>query len=120
MIYGIGNDILEIKRMEQSIKSERFLTFSFSEAERELFSSHPAKLAGCFAAKEALSKALGTGIRGFSLDEISVLRDDLGKPYFIFSGNIAKIIEAKKLVAHVALTNSKEYVVANVLLEEMK
>lgn len=118
MIYGIGNDILEIARMEKSIESERFMAFSFSEAERTLFSGKPAKLAGCFAAKEALSKALGTGVRGFSLDEISVLRDELGKPYFVFTGSIKKIIETKCLTAHVALTNSNEYAVANVVLEE--
>ncbi len=118
MIYGIGNDLLEISRMEKSMESERFMAFSFSAAERTLFSDKPVKLAGCFAAKEALSKALGTGVRGFSLDEISVLRDELGKPYFVFTGNISKIIESKSLTAHVALTNSKEYVVANVVLEE--
>ncbi len=118
MIYGVGNDLLEISRIEESMLSERFMAFSFSAAERTLFSDKPTKLSGCFAAKEALSKALGTGVRGFSLDEISVLRDELGKPYFVFTGNIKKIIEAKHLTAHVALTNSKKLVVANVVLEE--
>lgn len=117
MIYGIGNDLIEIARIEKSMQNGRFMTFCFTEEERDAFGTNAQKLAGCFAAKEALSKALGTGVRGFSLDEISVLRDDIGKPYFVFAGKIAEIMTEKKLRAHLALTNTAGLAMANVLLE---
>ncbi len=117
MIYGIGNDLVEISRIEKSVQNERFCTFCFSNLERQAFTGNSQKLAGCFAAKEALAKALGTGVRGFSMDEISVLRDELGKPYFLFSGKIEQIIDSRGLQAHLALTNSGDLVIAFVVLE---
>ena len=117
MIYGIGNDVVEIARIEKNLGSGRFMSFVYSQAEREAFGGNAQKLAGCFAAKEALSKALGTGVRGFSLDEISVLRDALGKPYFVFGGNIARIVGELGVTAFVALTNAAGLAVANVNLE---
>lgn len=117
MIYGIGNDLVETERIKKSMDTARFLTFCFSAAEREAMGGQVQKLAGCFAAKEALAKALGTGVRGFSMDEISVLRDSYGKPYFIFEGHIKTIIEEKNLQTHLALTNTEKYVSAVVVLE---
>ena len=117
MIYGIGTDITEIKRIEKSSLSSRFLEFCFSVDELREFASAGSKLAGCFASKEALAKALGTGVRGFSLSEVSVLRDTLGKPYFRFSGNIKRIIEEKGLRAHLSITNTAELAQAFVVLE---
>ena len=117
MIYGVGNDIIEIKRLVKSIENERFMSFCFSDTEKELFGGNAQKLGGCFAAKEALSKALGTGVRGFSLDEITVMRDELGKPFFEFSGKIKSIIEQNKLKVHLGITNSNEYIYAIVILE---
>lgn len=117
MIYGIGNDLVEIARIEKRLEDERFLAFCFSQAERAAFGGQAQKLAGCFAAKEALSKALGTGVRGFSLDEISVLRDELGKPYFVFAGSIAEILRSRGLRAFVALTNTAGLAAASVVLE---
>ena len=118
MIYGIGNDLIEISRVEKSLENERFYTFTYSAAERAAFGRNAAKLAGCFAAKEALSKALGTGVRGFSLDEISVLRDSLGKPYFVFAGKIADIVASLGVTAFAALTNTAQFALADVVLEK--
>ncbi|MEG2633781.1 MAG: holo-ACP synthase, partial [Oscillospiraceae bacterium] len=117
MIYGVGNDLVEISRIAKSMQTERFMTFVFSQAERTAFWGNAQKLSGCFAAKEALSKALGTGVRGFSMDEISVLRDELEKPYFVFEGEIADIMLKNKLTAFVALTNTAGLALANVVLE---
>lgn len=117
MIYGIGNDLVEISRMTKSIESERFQAFCFSAEERKAFKDDMQKLAGCFAAKEALSKALGTGVRGFALDEISVMRNSLGKPYFIVTGKIEQILQERKLVSHLAITNAADLVFACVVLE---
>ncbi len=117
MIYGIGNDIIEIERIKKSMEQPRFMTFCFSQSEREQFAGNASKLAGCFAAKEALSKALGTGVRGFSMDEISVERDELGKPFFVFDGEIEKIINRERLCAHLALSDTDALCVATVVLE---
>ena len=53
------------------------------DKERELIGGHPQKAAGNFAVKEAISKVFGTGVRGFGLKDIEVLRDPRGKPYVI-------------------------------------
>ncbi|MEA4912358.1 MAG: holo-ACP synthase [Oscillospiraceae bacterium] len=118
MIYGIGNDMIEIRRIRRSLSQGRFACFVYSEKERAAFGGDAVKLAGCFAAKEALGKALGTGVRGFSLREVSVLRDALGKPYFELDGAAAEILRSRRLRAFVALTNTGVYALANVVLEE--
>ena len=83
-ILGIGIDIIEIDRIEKVLKrTPRFLERNFTEKEIEYFKENNFRsesIAGNFAAKEAISKAIGTGIRGFNLKDIEVLRDHLGKP----------------------------------------
>lgn len=117
MIYGIGNDLLEIDRIKKSLNNPRFSPFCFSRQEQEAFGDDARKLAGCFAAKEALGKALGTGVRGFELNEVSVLRNEAGAPYFTYDGKIREIIHEHGLTAHIALTNTDRYVMAMVVLE---
>lgn len=117
MIYGIGNDLLEMDRVKKSLRNPRFAVFCFSDKEQRAFGQDAKKLAGCFSAKEALSKALGTGVRGFSMWEISVLRDEAGAPYFELEGNIREILALRRLRAHLALTNTDRYVLATVVLE---
>ena len=119
MIYGVGTDIVEISRIEKSMKSQRFINKVFSEKEIELlkkcnFSSETA--AANFCAKEAFSKALGTGIRGFALNEVSVLRDEFDKPYIELSGNALKI--GKNLNFYVSLSHTKEYATAFAVAEK--
>ena len=85
MILGIGSDLVEICRVERAAQNPRFLNEYFSLAENAYFKGKnmpPETIAGAFAAKEAFSKALGTGIRGCSLNQVEVLHDGLGKPYF--------------------------------------
>lgn len=88
---GIGNDIIEISRIEKAIKKTNFITKVFTENEIKLFEikgSRAEFFAGRFAAKEAISKALGTGFREFSLTDIEVLNNELGKPYVTFKNSI--------------------------------
>ena len=120
MIYGIGTDMIEISRIEKSLKRKGFLTHVFSTPEIDAFSKRndtAVKLAGCFAAKEAFSKALGTGLRGFELNEVSVLRDDLGKPYFEFTGAAEKIMTEHGLAAFVTISNTDTLALSSVVLE---
>ena len=117
MIYGIGVDTVELERIKSSLESERFERFVFSKRERAEFRRNHVKLAGCFAAKEAFAKALGTGVRGFSLDEVSVLRDELGKPYYEFTGAALEIVARERLTAHLSITNTAELATAFAVLE---
>lgn len=115
MIIGIGTDIIEIKRIENAIKKENFLSKYFTEKEKIL---ELKSIAANFAAKEAFSKALGTGVRGFSLNEIEVLRDELGAPFIVLYGNAEKFVKAKGVKkVHVSVSHSKEYATAVVILE---
>ncbi len=122
MILGIGNDIVEIKRIEKSIsKNKRFLDFCFSEKEKQAFLNSrmaPSKFASCFAAKEAFGKALGTGVKGFNFTDISVLREQSGKPYFEFFGKAKQIVESLDVVVHLALSNTELLTIAYVIIEK--
>ena len=84
MVIGNGVDIVEIERISEIVKKNpRFLERCFTENERALFLEKGMKIetiAAGFAGKEAVSKALGTGIRGFNFVDIEILRDALGKP----------------------------------------
>ena len=89
MIRGIGLDLCEIDRMETKLDNDHFLNRFFSEEEisylRTKGRNAAQTLAGLFAAKEAFSKALGTGI-AFDLKEVSVCHDEAGKPGYSLSG----------------------------------
>ncbi len=90
----VGIDCVDISRIEKSIEIPGFLDRIFSDGEMAMFAQkkmNPQTIAANFAAKEAFSKSLGTGIRGFKLKEVSVLRDELGAPYIELTGKAAEI-----------------------------
>ena len=122
MIIGIGTDIIEIDRIEKAINNNKnFLSKIFTDNEIELFRKRNMRIeviAGNFAVKEAISKAIGTGIRGFSLIDIEVLRDDLGKPIADLNNNREKIIN-RKYRLNVSISHNKTSAVAFVILEGM-
>lgn len=123
MIYGIGTDIVVIERMRDMYErhGERALGRLLAAAEQETCraAADPARyLAKRFAAKEALGKALGTGIRPpVLLSAMAVLNDELGRPYFQFSGELAALIEERSLRAHLTISDEREHAVAFVVLE---
>ena len=112
MIRGVGVDICRCCRFEG--KERRFLERIFSPDELSV-STSPEYLASRFAAKEAFSKALGTGIRGFSLNEVTVREDEAGKPYLDLEGR-ARVL-AEGLSFHLSLSHEREYAVAMVVAE---
>ena len=117
MIYGVGVDMASISRVEKACAGPRFLEKYYSPREIELYSSSPARLTANFAAKEAFGKALGTGVRGFSMREVSLLRDELGKPYYEFSGRAEEIVESRGLRCHVSVTDEGDKVVVFTVIE---
>jgi holo-[acyl-carrier protein] synthase len=98
-ILGIGIDLVEIGRMEKAIaRHEEFVSRVFSPREKELCEDYarPARrYAACFAAKEAASKALGSGMMGFAWQEVEMLRDDKGQPYLVLSGRAQELASSK-------------------------
>ena len=91
-IYGIGTDIIEISRIRDAInRTSSFKKKVYTEKEIEYIEKKKepyVSYAGRFAAKEAVSKALGTGVRGFSLSDVEILNDELGKPNVVLYNEI--------------------------------
>jgi holo-[acyl-carrier protein] synthase len=122
MIDGIGVDIVEIRRISDAIKrNHRFLEKVFTCCELEYFKNkkfNPQNIAGGFAAKEAVSKALGTGFRGFGLHDIEILRDDLGRPFVSLKGEAERIAESKgNYKVHISISHSDDNAIAYAILE---
>jgi holo-[acyl-carrier protein] synthase len=121
MIIGIGTDIIEIERIEKVInRTSSFIEKSFTYNEIEYFKLKGLKgnvIAGNFAAKEAISKAIGTGFRGFGLKDIEVLRDDLGKPIVKLSDKIYELLDVKEFSIHISISHSKENAIAYAVME---
>ena len=119
MIIGIGTDIIEIDRIEKAINDNKnFLKKVFTIKEIEMFNRRNMRaevIAGNFAAKEAVSKALGTGFRGFSLIDIEVLRDELGKPIVYLNNDIFN----KEFVVNISISHNRTSAIAFAILEEL-
>ena len=97
MLYT-GIDLTDIDRIRRAARNPRFVTRVFSAEEQAYFAGQkdPApSMAACFAAKEAFSKALGTGVRGFKLAEVSVVHDAFGAPRLRLSGMAAQRAEER-------------------------
>ncbi|MEW9076972.1 holo-ACP synthase [Terrisporobacter glycolicus] len=119
-ILDIGIDIVEIGRIKQYMnKNENFLKKLFTENEIKLFKSKgyaSQTVAGNFAAKEAISKSLGLGIRGYDLKDIEVLRDELGKPIVITHNNLEEICRNYNVLEiKVSISHGQDYAIANAM-----
>lgn len=123
MIYGIGTDIVRIKRMQENIDkfgdkfAERILSIE-ELIEYHSYTEPSRLLAKRFAAKEAASKAMGTGFRqGISLKNIFVTHDDLGKPILNFADKAKEFLANNNIKeSHVSISDEQEYAVAYVIL----
>jgi holo-[acyl-carrier protein] synthase len=123
-IVGLGTDIAEIERVEKALSrsGDSFARRILTEAEFALFTQRKQKvryLAKRFAAKEAASKALGTGIaKGVSFQHFSILNDDHGKPHLTLTGKALDIAQALQVSAvHLSISDERFYAVATVILE---
>lgn len=130
MIIGIGNDLVDIRRIEKTLKThqERFIKRCFSQSEQQQLLTRKDDqkaqfLAKRFAAKEACVKALGSGfVDDIYLKDISVERDSAGKPSLILSGGaLEKLHEVvgsnKDPYLHLSLSDEPPYASAFVILE---
>lgn len=131
MIIGIGNDLIDIRRIEKTLNrfGERFIKRCFTQNEiakaerRRAAGLHIATYAKRFAAKEACSKALGTGFsNGVYMKDIGVTNDALGKPTLILTGGALKRLQSmtpagKNISIQLTLTDEPPLGQAVVILE---
>ncbi|MCF6093763.1 holo-ACP synthase [Microaerobacter geothermalis] len=125
MIIGIGIDLVEISRIKKIIENQgRFIYRIFTPREIALFPSNGLRrieyISGRFAAKEAFSKAAGTGIgRRCSWKDIEIIPDDSGKPYLWLSQEmIQKLSFTSRMKIHLSISHGKQYAIAQVILED--
>ena len=119
-ILGIGVDIVENKRLKNSIKNKSFISRLFTLLEIKNSKSVKDKsiyFSKKFAAKESFSKALGTGFRkGLNFKDVEILNDNLGKPYFRLNNKTKKIImktlKVKNFDIFLSISDEKEYSIA--------
>lgn len=121
MIVGIGCDIVEIPRLEMSIKRfrHRFISKLFTSKEQEYcnkFEKPAPSFAGRFAAKEAIAKALGVGFgEELSWLDIEIVNNEQGKPHVILSETIQKKYQFPRI--HVSISHCESYAIAYAIYE---
>ena len=123
MIYGIGVDLVKIQRIEEAVKrwDRRFLNRIFTPIEQEY--SYRQKqpflhLAGRFAVKEAVLKALGTGLRsGIRWLEIEIVNQPSGKPEVRVSGKVKNLMRQRRVKEiHVSISHDTDYSIGQAVL----
>jgi holo-[acyl-carrier protein] synthase len=128
MIYGIGTDICDIRRITAVLerRGERFTEKVLGPAELRVFHDRHAQirtrgtryLATRFSAKEAFSKAIGLGLSSpMSWRACEVLNQASGKPYIVLHGSLAVWFEARHLQAHITLTDETDYAASFVVVQ---
>ena len=125
-ILGIGIDIVDNLRIKRSLKNKEFINRIFTPAEILLSKKFKEKTnfySKRFAAKEAFAKSIGTGFRdGLNFRDISIVNNEAGKPFFIVSNKIKKIIKKHfKTVSFnffLSISDEKKYSIAYVILQK--
>lgn len=121
MIIGIGTDIIEIDRVRKAVEAnERFLKRIFTLSEREYFLKRKMSMetiAGSFAAKEAVVKALGIGIGKVGFSDIEIFRNEKGQPFVVLSDHAKRMLqEYQEMNFMLSISHCKEYAVATAIL----
>ena len=127
-IYGVGVDIIDNSRIKKLIKKKIFLKRIFSKDELKIIKTKKNKisfLAKRFSAKEAFVKSLGSGFRNnLCFNDISILNDKKGKPYFVFNKKLKNILiekyKLKNFKAHLSLSDEKKHSISYVILQKLK
>ncbi|MEO0085135.1 MAG: holo-ACP synthase [candidate division WOR-3 bacterium] len=122
MVFGIGIDLVKVARIRQAMERypERFRDRIYTEAEAafcETLADKYLSYAARFAAKEAFSKALGTGLRGaIAWREVEVRDNERSRPTIAVTGRAAELLGRRRV--HVSLTHDAEYAAAVVVIED--
>ena len=124
-IGGTGIDIVENARIKNAIKNSQFIKRVFSK--KEILNSKKIKnktsfFSKKFAAKEALAKSLGTGFtKGLNFNDITIINDRLGKPSFLITDKIKKLIKKRFKISRfnffLSISDEKKYSIAIVIFQ---
>lgn len=122
LIIGIGTDIIEINRIREAIaKNTKFIDKLFSKNEQQYLISRNMRaefVAGRFAAKEAVAKALGTGFSGFEFKDIEIDRTAAGKPIVVLKGKAKQIAQKHgDYKVHLSISHGTDNAIAYAILE---
>lgn len=114
MIKGIGCDIVDISRVEQLLNQNRFLEKVYTPYEQEYIRGKTAHTAaGLWAAKEAVSKALGTGFKGFVMKDIEILHNKNGQPQVMLCNGAKATAEKMKIKQiHISISHEDKQAIA--------
>lgn len=123
MIRGIGIDIIEINRIEEAVeKNPKFLERILTERERNYIKEHRkphSTVAGYFAAKEAISKALGTGFREFTWQDIEVQKDEKNRPIAVlYNKAMEQLQNLDATEVWISISHSKKDAVAQAIISK--
>ena len=126
-ILGIGVDIVENDRVKNSIKNFKFKKRIYSTNELKqssLLKNKASYFSKRFAAKEAFAKALGTGFRnGLNFNDIEVINDKMGKPYFTKTKKITKLVQKKFKVKNfncfLSISDNKDFSTAFAIIQSV-
>ncbi len=122
MIFGIGTDIIEIKRIKKAIvRNPKLLSRLFTEQELDYYKKrnmNAQHIAGGFSAKEAVLKALGTGLGPFRWKDIEILRLNAGKPMVKLNSKAKQYVSENGIGdIHITISHSKDYATATAIAE---
>ncbi len=129
MVFGIGTDISKVSRFSKWVRNPNLISRFFNEREivevdseslERRIQSLSEHYAARFAAKEAFSKALGTGFVGLELSDFGIVNDSSGKPEFYFGKKTLERISditGDDFLVHVSISHEKEYATAFVVIE---
>tara|TARA_B100000965_G_scaffold102975_1_gene84761 strand:- start:1564 stop:1950 length:387 start_codon:yes stop_codon:yes gene_type:complete len=126
-VLGIGVDIIDNKRIKNSIKNSKFKNRIYSSKELKqstLYKNKVNYFSKRFAAKEAFAKALGTGFRkNLNYKDIEVINDRMGKPYYTKSKKIQKLVQknfnVKKFNCFLSISDEKDYSTAFTIIQSI-
>ena len=125
---GIGVDIIDNRRIKKSIKNKNFLKRVFCSNEllkSKKISNKTNYFAKRFAAKESLSKALGTGFKdGLNFKDIQILNNKIGKPYYLMNKKLKNFIKKKKklknFVLFLSISDERDHTIAFTIIQSKK
>jgi holo-[acyl-carrier protein] synthase len=125
-ILGIGVDIVEKNRIKKSLTNKLFIKRIFTDSEILLAKNKKNKISfysNRFAAKEAFSKSIGTGFReNLNFSDLSIKNDKLGKPIFVITNKIKRLIKKKFKITKfdflLSISDEKKYSIAYVLFQK--
>ena len=123
MILGTGIDVIEVERVQKAAAKEGFLQRVFTEGERAFFEQmkgDPQSIAGTFAAKESVSKALGTGLaQGVEFKDIEICHENGGAPFArLHGGAAARLTKMGGKRVHISISHIKTIAVAQAVIED--